>query len=133
MTFSCFRKLLEKCILLFCILLLKFWKGYHSVGASTFLHIRCYIRIYIFYFLEFTFPNFQWKCYIFHKISLIFYLIFLFMQLPRSVIFSSPGNDIKIRRPWPWALTALWRLTRKKASFTGPSVFCGDSCEEKLK
>ena len=132
MTFSCLQKLLEKCILLFCILLLKFWKGYNSVGASTFLHIRCYIRIYIFYFLEFAFPNFQGKCYIFHKISLIFSLSFLFMQLPRSVIFSRPGHDIKTPCPWPWILMALWRLTRKKALFTERSVFCRDSCREKL-
>ena len=106
--------------------------GYISLwGPNTFLHINCYIRIWLFYFLEFTFPKIWWNFYIFLKIFLIFSLIFLFMQLPRSVVFNSPGHDIKMaaRDPGPSRL-----YEKGKAFFNEPYilVMVPASADEKL-
>ena len=45
-------------------------------------------------------------------------------------VFNSPGNDIKRPCPWPWPLTAVWRLTGNKL-FLLSLFFRHDSCEWK--
>ena len=86
------------------------------------MHVNCYIRIQLFCFLKFTFPKIQWKVYIFLKIPLIFSLIFLFIQLPRRVVFNSPGHGIKrpFPNPSPWQ---LYEGLKGKSLFYWPLYF----------
>ena len=45
------------------------------------------------------------------------------MQLTRSVVFNSPGHDIKRHCPWLCPLTTLWKLTRKNPFLLSLKLF----------
>ena len=101
-------------------------------GSGSFLYISCYIRIWLFYFLEFTFPKIRWKFYIHFSQDLPnFFFGFSFYAVGQKCrLWQSWAWHVVC--PWPWPLTALWRITGKKASFTELYIFRHDSCEIKI-